>query len=130
MLNQLHIHGGSGVPIFVQVRDQLLRLIGAGALKPGEQMPTMRQVAVALKIDLNTVKHAYEELEKTGAITIVRAKGTFVAKPPAPLKAREHDSLLNNLALQTMATAKSAGVDPVDLAKRVIQLAKHRGDTK
>ncbi|HYM35717.1 MAG TPA: GntR family transcriptional regulator [Steroidobacteraceae bacterium] len=130
MLDQLHVHGSSGVPIFIQVRDQMLRLIGAGALKPGEQMPTMRQVAVALKIDLNTVKHAYQELEKTGAITIVRAKGTYVAKPPAPMKAREHEARLNSLALQSIATAKSAGIDTIELAKRMIQLAKDKGDTK
>ena len=49
----------SGVPIYVQIRDQMLRAIGEGTLRPGEQMPTMRQVAVALKVDLNTVRHAY-----------------------------------------------------------------------
>ena len=48
----------NGVPIYVQIRDQMLRAIGEGALKPGEQMPTMRQVAVALKVDLNTVRRA------------------------------------------------------------------------
>jgi len=130
MLDQLHIHSESGVPIFIQVREQVLHLIGAGALKPGQQMPTMRQVAIALRIDLNTVKHAYQELEKTGAIIILRAKGTFVAKPPPPLKAREHEARLNSLALQTLAAAKSAGVDTVELAKRMIQLAKDKGDTK
>jgi GntR family transcriptional regulator len=130
MLDQLHIHSRNGVPIFIQIRDQMLRVIGAGALKPGQQMPTMRQVAVTLKVDLNTVKHAYEELEKTGVITIVRARGTFIAKPPPPMKAREHEARLNNLALQAIATAKSAGVDTIELAKRMIQLAKDKGDAK
>ena len=48
----------SGVPIYVQLREQILRQLGAGVLAPGDQMPTMREVAVALKIDLNTVRHA------------------------------------------------------------------------
>ena len=72
----------SGVPIYVQLREQILRQLGAGVLAAGDQMPTMREVAVALKIDLNTVRHAYDELERMGAITLVRGRGSFVAKPP------------------------------------------------
>ena len=48
----------NGIPIYVQLREQILALIGRGTLKPGTQVPTMRQVAVALKIDLNTVQRA------------------------------------------------------------------------
>ena len=50
------------MPIYVQVRDQILRALGEGRLKPGDRMPTMRQVAVALRIDLNTARRAYDEL--------------------------------------------------------------------
>ena len=64
------------MPISVQIREQMLRAIGAGILGPGDQMPTMRQVAVALKVDLNTVRHAYDELQQAGAIVILRARGT------------------------------------------------------
>jgi GntR family transcriptional regulator len=74
----------TGVPIYVQIRDQMLRAIGSGIVAPGEQLPTMRQLAVDLKVDLNTVRHAYDELEQTGAIVILRARGTYVAdKPPS-----------------------------------------------
>ena len=78
----------SGVPIYVQLREQILRQLGAGVLAAGDQMPTMREVAVALKIDLNTVRHAYDELERMGAITLVRGRGSFVAKPPPAMGAR------------------------------------------
>ena len=70
----------SRVPIYVQIRDQVLRAIGSGKLRPGEQLPTMRQMAVDLRVDLNTVRHAYDELEETGAIVVLRARGTYVAK--------------------------------------------------
>ena len=66
----------SGVPIYVQIRDQIQRAIGSGNLRPGEQLPTMRQLAVDLKVDLNTVRHAYDELERSGVIVILRARGT------------------------------------------------------
>src|SRR6266699_4819121 len=94
----------SGVPIYVQLRDQILRNLGAGVLTRGNQMPTMREVAVALKIDLNTVRHAYDELERMGAITLVRGRGSFVAEPPRPLGARAQNVKVDGLAKQVLAT--------------------------
>lgn len=113
----------TGVPIYVQLREQFLRIMGAGALKPGDQMPTMRQVAVALRIDLNTVRHAYDELERAGALSLVRGRGSFVAEPPAALAGPDHDAEAERLARQALATAAAAGVDPVALAKKIMQLA-------
>src|ERR1700760_1740730 len=83
MLDHLTVQN-TGVPIYVQLRDQMLALIGRGVLKPGIQLPTMRQVAVALKIDLNTVQRAYAELDRDGALPKPRAVGTFVAHARAP----------------------------------------------
>src|SRR5471032_487866 len=70
-----------GVPIYVQLREQIREAIGRGRLAPGMQLPTMRQVAVQLKIDLNTVQRAYAELEREGVLTTVRGRGSFVAAP-------------------------------------------------
>ena len=114
----------NGVPRYVQMRDQLLRAIGAGELQPGQQMPTMRELAVELKVDLNTVRHAYDELEKTGAIVIIRARGTYVAERPPPLDKSLKDKRLDNLAQETIAIANAAGVDPVELAQRMIKLSQ------
>src|SRR5580658_2829222 len=111
--------GESGVPIYVQLREQLLGAIGAGLLNPGDQMPTMRQVAVALKIDLNTVRHAYDELERRGALSLVRGRGSFVAEPPPAMGGVAHEIETDNLARQTLAAAASLGVDPLALAKRI-----------
>lgn len=116
----------SGVPIYVQLREQILRSLGAGVLTRGDQMPTMREVAVALKIDLNTVRHAYDELERIGAITLVRGRGSFVAEPPPPMGARAQASQIDSLAKQTLATAVAAGIDPAALADRIKALAKQK----
>lgn len=113
----------TGVPIYVQLREQLLRAIGSGALKPGAQMPTMRQVAVALRVDLNTVRHAYDELERAGAVTLVRGRGSFVAEPPPAIEGRAHDEEAERLARQVLAQAAAAGVDPVRLAQKITALA-------
>ena len=123
LINSLRLDS-SGIPIYVQLRDQMLRGLGAGVLRPGERMPTMREVAVALRIDLNTVRHAYDELERMGAITLVRGRGSFVAEPPRLLGARAQALQVDSLAKQTLATATAAGVDPIALAERIIALAK------
>src|SRR5580658_10240113 len=100
LLNALQLES-AGVPIYVQLREQFLRAIGAGVLAPGDQMPTMRQVAVALKVDLNTVRHAYDELERAGAIRLERGRGSFVANAPPtvdpPAKAARTDHLARRI---------------------------------
>ena len=114
----------SGVPIYVQLREQILRSLGAGALAPGDQMPTMREVATALKIDLNTVRHAYDELERMGAITLVRGRGSFVAQPPPAMGVRAQAVQIDSLAKQALATAAAVGIDPVAVADRIKALAR------
>ena len=116
----------SGVPIYVQLREQILRQLGAGVLAAGDQMPTMREVAVALKIDLNTVRHTYDELERIGAITLVRGRGSFVAKPPPAMGARAQQAQTDGLAKQALATAATMGIDPLALADRIKALAKQK----
>jgi GntR family transcriptional regulator len=120
----------TGVPIYVQLREQLLRVMGAGVLGPGDQMPTMRQVAVAVKVDLNTVRHAYDDLERLGALTLVRGRGSFVAEPPPAMRGPAQQVEIENLARQTLATAAALGVDPVALSRRIAALAAEKEKTK
>jgi GntR family transcriptional regulator len=122
----------SGVPIYVQLREQLLKAIENGVLAPGDQMPTMRQVAVALRIDLNTVRHAYDELERAGAIRLERGRGSFVsspASPPASAASAAPDPS-EELARRTLAMALAAGVDPVALAGRIAAMAEPKEPTE
>ena len=116
----------SGVPIYVQLREQILRQLGAGVLAAGDQMPTMREVAVTLKIDLNTVRHAYDELERMGAITLVRGRGSFVAEPPPAMGARAQNVKVDSLAKQVLATAAAMGLDPALVADRIKALSKQK----
>lgn len=126
LLQRLRLEN-NGVPIYVQLREQMLRALGGGALRPGEQMPTMREVAVALKVDLNTVRHAYDELERIGAITLVRGRGSFVAEPPMAPAPGVLAAATDRLARQTIATARAMGVDPVSLAERITALSGKDG---
>jgi GntR family transcriptional regulator len=69
----------TGVPFYRQVIDQILAGIATGALNAGEQLPTVRALAVDLKVNLNTVGKAYKELEIRGVLTTQQGSGTFVA---------------------------------------------------
>ncbi len=119
MLDTLHIEA-NGIPIYIQIRDQLLAAITSGALKPGERLPTMREVAVTLRVDLNTVRHAYDSAQETGAIVLVRAQGTYVAEHPPTIT----DNRLEKLAQSTAVTAYSQGVNLHELAKRLNEIAE------
>jgi len=111
----------NGIPIYVQLREQILALIGRGAIKPGSQLPTMRQVAVALRIDLNTVQRAYAELERDGVLAKLRGVGTFVTEaPPAPRNARKQTQ---DFAARIAAQAKGQGIDLDELAAALAKLA-------
>src|SRR5215831_5478355 len=73
----------SGVPIYRQIQDQVRYGIASGLLSPGEQLPTVRALAVELSVNPNTVIKAYSELEREGVLTSEQGSGTFVAGLPA-----------------------------------------------
>jgi GntR family transcriptional regulator len=77
----------SGVPIYLQVMEQVKHAIGTGALRPGEQLPGIRPLAKELVINPNTVAKAYRELEHEGVIELRRGAGAFVASNVATKKA-------------------------------------------
>jgi GntR family transcriptional regulator len=121
MLDRLAIQS-NGVPIYVQLRDQILALVGKGVLRPGQQVPTMRQVAVALKIDLNTVQRAYAELERNGVLAKQRGVGTFVTAAPPPTPNARRAAL--ELAHKVAAQARGQGIALADLARALAKLAE------
>ena len=122
LLRQLKLER-SGVPIYVQLRDQILETIRSGLLEPGERLPTMRQVAVALKVDLNTVRHAYDELERLGVLTLERGRGSFVSDvSPAESRGISLTQTAEVLAAGALDRAREAGVAPAALVAALARL--------
>ena len=113
----------NGVPIYVQLRNHILQTIRSGVVGPGERLPTMRQVAVALRIDLNTVRHAYDELERLGALTLERGRGSFVSEiSSAQMRDLALSQTAEVLAAGVLARAREAGVAPSALAAALARL--------
>jgi len=78
----VRIDSESRMPIYAQIVEQIKAQIAAGQLTPGDQLPTIRQLATDLRINFNTVVRAYLDLEREGLISTQRGRGTFVADSP------------------------------------------------
>ncbi len=76
----------SGLPVYLQIADQVKAAAASGALKPGEPLPFIRPLAEELRVNRNTIAKAYTELENQGVIETVQGKGCFLAKNHSPLK--------------------------------------------
>ena len=99
----------SGVPLYRQLIDQVQAAIAAGLLVPGDQLPTVRQVAVDLEINPNTVMRAYREMEIRGILDTQQGTGTFVAQQTIDRDALEHSRGLEQLVEEFAARAGAGG---------------------
>ncbi len=84
-MQEFKVDENSGTPVWIQVRRRLVYCIVSGQYKPGEQLPTVRELAVQLDINYNTVNKVYQDLERDGLISTRRGKGTFVNNPDSGL---------------------------------------------
>lgn len=73
----------SGVPIYVQIVEQVQQLVVSGKLTPGDQLPTVRQLASELRVNFNTVARAYRMLDEAGLISTQQGRGTYILDQPA-----------------------------------------------
>lgn len=115
----------SRVPIYEQIKNQAMELILLGALKPDDQLPSIRELARALQLNVNTVKRAYEDLEADGVILSLPGRGSFVAENAlggAQLKARAAE------ALQTaLRAARASGFTRGEALALVQQIYERKG---
>ena len=112
---QLRLDLRSGIPVYRQVIDQILGAIATGALRPGDRLPTVRQVAVDLAINPNTVVRAYKELEIRGVLVTQQGTGTFIAPEPVKLDEVERRRRLSAITGEFVARAGAEGFTLNDL---------------
>jgi GntR family transcriptional regulator len=116
----------SGVPAYRQVIDQVLSGIASGALAPGDQLPTVRQMAVDLTINPNTVVRAYRELEIRGVLETQQGTGTFISQAKPKPDEMERERQLNQLAADAAARTGQAGFTVGELIARLKEMQADR----
>ena len=90
----IHIAPGDGVPVYLQIINQVKHLIAAGRLVPGDEMPPIRTLAQQLLINPNTVARAYRDMEAAGIVATRRGAGTVVSESGSPLARAERLRIL------------------------------------
>ena len=113
---------GSGVPVYRQIIDQVLGGIASGALNPGQQLPTVRQLAVDLAVNPNTVVRAYRELEIRGVLDTHQGTGTFVANKPVPANDVKRQERLNRMIGEFVAKIGAEGYTVPEVLERTKEL--------
>src|SRR6478735_6715898 len=119
---QLKLDLHSGVPVYRQIIDQVRGGMASGALASGDQLPTVRQLAVDLQINPNTVMRAYRELELGGVLETHQGTGTFIANKKIERSSAERDRQLTQLAGEFAARVGAAGLALEDLIERLRDL--------
>jgi GntR family transcriptional regulator len=109
----------SGLPVYRQIIDQVHAARASGTIGPGDQLPTVRQLAVDLSINPNTVVRAYRELELTGALTTHQGTGTFITDKKVEQNSAERERKLDQLVAEFVARAGREGFTLKDLRGRL-----------
>jgi GntR family transcriptional regulator len=111
-------------PLYAQLERALRAAIAAGRLRAGDQLPTVRQLAVDLRINANTVARVYADLERNGVLETRRGVGSFVRASAADARPRhEHERRLRAFVTRLLADAAAAGFTPKEL---IAEMQSHR----
>jgi GntR family transcriptional regulator len=109
-------------PVFRQIADDIQRALAVGVLQPGSPLPAVRQLARELKINPNTVQHAYRTLEQEGSVVVKRGVGTFAVAAPKAAKGRQ-EVVAREIAERMLREAFRHGLLASDLMAALEEIA-------
>jgi len=108
----------SGVPLYLQVVDRIKEMIAQGRLKPGDQLPTVRALALDLRVNFNTIARSYRTLDEAGIISTQQGRGTYILEMPLPETAEKlRQQALEVLADRFLRDALRLGYTPESITK-------------
>jgi len=120
----LRVDRRSKTPAYVQIVEQVRALTAAGSLKPGDQLPTVREMAGEAHINFNTVARAYRILDEAGLISTQHGRGTYaVARPPSARARKARSQALDLLVRDALEAAARIGCGPVEVQAAVARAA-------
>jgi GntR family transcriptional regulator len=118
---QIHISPSDGVPIYLQIVNQVKYQVASGRLTPGVEMPPIRVLAEQLLVNPNTVARAYRELELAGVVTKRRTAGTYVSDAGSPLARRERVRILSERIDALLAEARQMNIGTEEIVELLQQ---------
>ncbi len=128
---QIRIDKTSRVPIYDQVKEQIKGLIHAGQIRTGDQLPTIRELAVEISVNFNTVAFAYRDLVNEGVIVTERGKGTFVARTPGEADmARIRQEKLQGLLQALLQETERLGYSTDEVGRVLVEQIKKQQSQK
>src|SRR5882724_6484130 len=116
---QLHIATSDGVPIYLQIANQVKQLVASQRLAPGDEIPPIRVLARQLLVNPNTVARAYLEIERAGVVVKRHGSGTYVSDQGSPLARKERLKILAQRVDALLAEAAHLHVAPDELFKLI-----------
>ncbi len=117
----------SGVPIYLQLIEQVKFLIACGSLKPGDQMPSVRELAVQLKINPNTAARTYRELQYENVIESRRGEGNYISENYSELAKKEKRKIINGKFREVIVQGRSFGLNDDEISKTFIESLDNKG---
>lgn len=120
----------SGVPVYRQLMDQVLVAVASGTLGTGDQLPTVRQLAVDLSINPNTVVRAYKELEIRGMLTTQQGTGTFITAKKVKQDEAQRQRRLTQMVGEFVARVSADGYTVAEIVARLQELGSEPGQRR
>ena len=121
----IEINPSSPVPLYRQIAEQIRRLVALGALKPGDRLPTVRELAVRTRVNRNTAARAVQQLEIDGVVRTRVGQGTFVEQAGRGLDPARRDGAVDELIDRLLVEAGTLGVPLDELGQRLAARIEH-----
>ena len=122
---QIRVSTKDGIPIYLQIINQIKYMVASGRLAPGDKLPPVRKLAEQLLINPNTVARAYRELEAANVLNTRQGSGVFVAEGVSPLARREQKKILRERIDLLLAEAKQMNVTTEAVVELIKQQSQH-----
>ncbi len=117
----MKIDATDGVPLYLQIAKEIKHSIAVGSLRPGEQIPSVREIALQITVNPNTVAKAYRELETQGIVETRRGTGTFVSNEVFAISEEERSRIVSNLIDRVVDEANHLQMDEDELMRLFIE---------
>ena len=127
MFDQIEINFHSKEPLYYQIEEQIKHLITTGQAKPGDQLPTVRELADALEINFNTIARVYRRLDQQGFVSSQRGRGCYVLDREVPIEKERHQHFLQ-LIESFVRQSVELGIKKDEIRSEVLRVLKEENE--